>query len=170
MIKAIVCVDKTWGIGKNNGLLFQSKKDMEFFKSQTSGKIVVCGYNTLLSFPKQKPLKNRSTFVLAPEGVERTDCVVLHSFDAMLKVVSELAKTQEVFVIGGAMFYKSMLDYSDSALVTKVDADGGARVFFEDLDANPDWIKVSESDPVLDEGLTLSFCEYKNNNKKIYGE
>ena len=30
MIKAIVAVDKKWGIGKNNGLLFSLPEDMKF--------------------------------------------------------------------------------------------------------------------------------------------
>ena len=33
MIRAIVAVDKKWGIGKNNDLLFHLSKDMKFFRS-----------------------------------------------------------------------------------------------------------------------------------------
>ena len=57
MIIGIVCVDKNWGIGKKNDLLFHLKKDMEFFKNTTMDSIVFCGYNTLLSFPGSKPFK-----------------------------------------------------------------------------------------------------------------
>ena len=69
-IIGIVCVDNKWGIGKKNGLLFNLKKDMEFFKNTTMDSIVFCGYNTLLSFPGSKPLKNRSTICLCPEETE----------------------------------------------------------------------------------------------------
>ena len=34
-MKAIVAVDRNWGIGKNNDLLFHLKKDMKFFKKHT---------------------------------------------------------------------------------------------------------------------------------------
>ena len=44
MIIGIVCVDKNWGIGKKNDLLFHLKKDMEFFKNTTMDSIVFCGY------------------------------------------------------------------------------------------------------------------------------
>ena len=40
MIKAIVAVDKNWGIGKNNDLLFHIPEDMKFFKAATSGRVV----------------------------------------------------------------------------------------------------------------------------------
>ena len=46
----IVAVDKKWGIGKKNDLLFHLKKDMKHFVEYTSGKTVVMGSNTLLSF------------------------------------------------------------------------------------------------------------------------
>ena len=34
-MKAIVCVDQNWGIGKNNGLLFHIPSDLEYFKQIT---------------------------------------------------------------------------------------------------------------------------------------
>jgi len=54
-MNAIVVVDKNWGIGKNNDLLFKLTKDMAFFKEKTMGKVVVMGGNTLLSLPGEKP-------------------------------------------------------------------------------------------------------------------
>ena len=134
MINAIVCVDNNWGIGKRNGLLFDIKADMKYFRENTLNKIVVCGLNTLLSFPGSKPLKNRSTIVLCPEDYERHDCYCIHNFDEMIKLLKELSKTQEVFVIGGAMLYKSMLPYYDRVYVTHVDAlDSEATAFFPNL-------------------------------------
>ena len=42
-MKAIVAVDKKWGIGRNNDLLFSIPDDMKFFRETTKGKIVVMG-------------------------------------------------------------------------------------------------------------------------------
>ena len=56
-MKAIVAVDKKWGIGKNNDLLFSLPEDMKFFREKTNGKTVCMGYNTLLSFPNSNRLK-----------------------------------------------------------------------------------------------------------------
>ena len=36
-MKTIVAVDKCWGIGKNNDLLFSLPEDMKFFRQTTSG-------------------------------------------------------------------------------------------------------------------------------------
>ena len=165
MIIGIVCADKNWGIGKNNDLLFHLKKDMQFFRQQTSDSIVVCGYNTLLSFPGSKPLKGRSTICLCPEDIERDDCFCIHDFDEMVKLVKEISKTTNVFVIGGAMLYKSMLPYYDQVYVNKVDADGEAEVFFPNLDAYKGMELYKVCPEVEDEGYITQLVIY--NRKKL---
>ena len=160
-MKAIVAVDSKWGIGKNNGLLFSIPADMAFFRATTLNKTVVMGSNTLKSFPNGKPLKNRVNLVFSKSLGKREDCIVVNSFE---KLVEELKKypTDDVFIIGGAMFYKLMLPYCESVFVTKVDADGNADVFFENLDKLDNWSCVSESDTVETNGYNVKFTVYKN--------
>jgi dihydrofolate reductase len=160
MIIGIVCTDKNWGIGKNNDLLFHLKKDMQFFRQQTADSIVVCGYNTLLSFPGSKPLKGRSTICLCPEEVERDDCFCIHDFDEMVRLVKELAKNHPVFIIGGAMLYKSMLPYYDKVYVNIVDADGEAEVFFPNLDDDASYEVTQVLPAVEDEGYLTQLYSY----------
>jgi dihydrofolate reductase len=160
MIIGIVCVDQKWGIGKKNDLLFHLKKDMTFFKNTTMDSIVFCGYNTLLSFPGSKPLKNRSTICLCPEGIERDDCFCIHDFEKAVQLVKELAKTKNVYVIGGAMLYQSMLPYYDKVLVTKVEADGEAEVFFPNLDEHSDF-EPWTIQKFIDGEYTCAFWSYK---------
>jgi dihydrofolate reductase len=160
MIIGIVCTDKNWGIGKKNDLLFHLKKDMQFFRQTTADSIVVCGYNTLLSFPGSKPLKGRSTICLCPEEVERDDCFCIHDFDEMVRLVKELAKNHPVFIIGGAMLYRSMLPYYDKIYVNKVDADGEAEVFFPNLDAHSDFEPYQFLPIVEDEGYQTRLVIY----------
>lgn len=160
MIIGIVAVDSKWGIGKKNDLLFHLPKDLAWFKAQTSDSIVFCGYNTLLSFPGSKPLKGRSTICLCPEGVERDDCFCIHDFEQAVKLVREIAKTKNVYVIGGGMLYNSMLSYYDEVLVTKVDADGEAEVFFPNLDENPDFEGKPIGGAIRDEDYYIRFWVY----------
>ena len=161
-MKAIVAVDKNWGIGKKNGLLFSLPEDMKFFRETTINKVCVMGYNTLLSFPDSKPLKNRVNIVLAPETVNRDDVIVTHSLEELSATLKNYSGS-DVFVIGGAMFYKTMLPYCEQILVTKVDADGGAEVFYPNLDADKRFTLVSESETVNTNGYDIKFTVYKNN-------
>lgn len=159
-MKAIVAVDKKWGIGKNNDLLFSLPEDMKFFREKTSGKTVCMGYNTLLSFPGSKPLKNRVNIVLAPDGVERDDCIIVHTLE---ELSNTLKNYNDVFVIGGAMFYKTMVPYCEEVYVTKVDADGEATVFYPNLDEIDGFEMVYESEPIESNGYQIRFTTYKNN-------
>lgn len=160
-MRAIVAVDERWGIGKNNDLLFKLPADMKHFRETTEGKTVVMGSNTLLSFPGGKPLKNRANIVLWPGGEKREDCTVVGSLEELFGEVEKYPE-DDVFVIGGAMLYRTLLPYCSEAIVTKVEADGGAEVFFEDLDALKNWSLVSESAPLETNGYTIRFTVYRN--------
>ncbi|MBQ8726368.1 MAG: dihydrofolate reductase [Clostridia bacterium] len=164
MIRAIVAVDKKWGIGKKNDLLFNLPLDMKFFRETTLNSTVCMGYNTLLSFPGAKPLPKRKNIVLCPQGVERDDAIMVHTLEEMLSAISK--EECEVFVIGGAMFYKTMLPYCEEVLVTKVDADGEAEVFYENLDLHPDFECVKQGETLETNGYNIRFTTYKNNNVK----
>lgn len=160
-MKAIVAVDKCWGIGKKNDLLFSLPADMKYFREKTSGKVVVMGSNTLKSFPNGKPLKNRTNIVLFPGGEQRDDCTVVQSLDELREELKKY-NSDDIFIIGGAMFYKTMLPYCSQVLVTKVDADGGAEVFYENLDKLENWSCIEEQEPIETNGLNIKFTVYKN--------
>lgn len=162
-MKAIVAVDRNWGIGKKNDLLFSLPADMKYFREKTSGKVVVMGSNTLKSFPNGKPLKNRTNIVLFPGGEQRDDCIIVQSLDELKKELKKY-NPEDVFIIGGAMFYKTMLPYCSEVLVTKVDADGGAEVFYENLDNLENWSCISSEEPIETNGLIIRFTVYKNSN------
>ncbi|MBQ3597343.1 MAG: dihydrofolate reductase [Clostridia bacterium] len=166
-MRAIVAVDKKWGIGKKNDLLFILPADMKYFRETTLNKVVVMGSNTLKSFPGGKPLKNRTNVVLFPGGEKRDDCLVVESLQEIKQVIKDY-NPDDVFIIGGAMFYKTMLPYCSEVLVTKVDADGGAEVFYENLDELPNWSCVSESETVETNGYNVRFTVYKNSDIKEF--
>ena len=166
-MRAILHADKNWGIGKSNGLMFKIPADMKFFKETTTGNVVVMGSNTLKSFPNGKPLKDRLNIVLYPDGEEREDCKIVRSVEELFAEIKKYPP-EKVFVVGGQMMYKTLLDYCIEVLVTKVDAAGDADAFFENLDENKNFKLVYESEPEITNGYTIKFTTYKNLNVKEY--
>ena len=162
MIISILSVDKKYGIGKNNGLLFHLPLDMKFFRETTKGHAVYMGENTLLSFPGSKPLKNRENVVLSADPSHNYEgCENIHDFDEFIKNLQEKGKNSDVFVIGGASIYRQTLPYVDKVLLTKVNADGGATVFFPNLDEDPTFVCVDEGAPIMDGEFEIRFTTYE---------
>ena len=159
-MNVIVVVDEQWGIGKRNDLLFRLKKDMAFFKQTTTGKVVVMGANTFKSFP-HGALPNRVNVVLDDSGATHPDTVTVSSVEELSEQL-KLYDTDDIYVIGGASFYKLMLNRCRIAYVTKVQANGHAEVFFPNLDEQPNWKLVEAGEIVEDNGYTIQFCKYMN--------
>ena len=165
MIITILCVDNKWGIGKRNGLLFSLSKDMKFFRETTKGHVVALGENTLLSFPNSKPLKNREHIVLSQDETHNYEGVDnVHDFNEFLVRIAKKAEKEDVYIIGGASIYRQTLPYVNKVLLTKVDADGEAELFFPNLDNDPNFVLEKESEPEEDNGYMIKFCTYTNKN------
>lgn len=160
-MKCIVAVDNEWNIGRNNDLLFSIPTDMKFFRTTTSGKVVVMGRKTLDSFPGGKALPKRVNIVLtANESFERENVTVCSSVEAVLEEVKKY-NTDEVFIIGGEAIYKLFLPYCDTAYVTHVNAVAeGADKKFPDLSALSEWKMTEQGEPMEDNGYEFRFCTY----------
>lgn len=163
----IVAVDDNWGIGKNNNLLFRLPQDLARFKQITTGNIVVMGSNTLKSLPKSRPLPDRTNIVLWPDGENVENAIIVDSLESLFEHLKTY-KSENIFIIGGAMMYKTMLPYCEKAYVTKVFANGEATVFFENLDVQGDWSLESREEPIQDNGYTIQYYLYKNNKVKKF--
>lgn len=159
MIRAIVAVDKEWGIGAKNGLLFSLPLDMARFREITLGTTVVMGARTLASLPGGNPLKNRQNIVLS-QGDKRNDCIVVATKYELKEALERVE--DDVYVIGGAMMYALMLPFCEEVLVTKVQAVGGAEVFFPNLDTMDNWKCVEKGDLLIDGDFATTYCTYKN--------
>ena len=164
MIKGIVCCAKDWGIGKQNGLLFDLPADMKFFRETTKGHVCVFGYSTYLSLSK-KPLPHRVNIVLWDQA-SSIDClegaITFNNFDALLNFVKILAKEYDVFVCGGASIYRLFLPYYDEILVTVVyKIDQEATAFFPNLEENESYYIDRILGKGIDNNLSYEFRSYK---------
>ena len=99
--------------------------------------------------------------MLYPDGEDRDDCIIVRSLESLFAEIKKY-DPNKVFVIGGAMLYKTLLPYCSEVLVTKVDAVGGADAYFENLDKNKNFQLVASSEEVETNGYKVRFTTYKN--------
>lgn len=159
----IVAVDKNWAIGLKNQLLVRIPADQRFFRTETTGKVVVMGRSTLESFPGGQPLKNRTNIVITRQNdYNMKDTMILHSIEEALEEVKKYS-SNDVYVIGGESIYKQMLPYCDVAYVTKIDYAYEADTYFPDLDDMPDWELAEESEEQTYYDLEYTFRKYVRN-------
>ena len=168
VIKAIVHVDREWGIGYKGELLARVRADLKNFQALTKGNVVVYGSKTLMTFPGARPLKNRENIVMsrtmesAPDGAS-----VVHSIEELLAEIQKYP-SDSVFVIGGASVYEQLLPYCDTAIVTFFDKSYEKDAYLPNLDVMPEWERVytgerqtSDAETDSEAGLEFYFTEYR---------
>lgn len=157
----IASVDNNWAIGKNNQLLVSIPADMKFFRTTTTGKVVVMGRKTLESFPNGQPLKNRTNIVLTHDRTYRVkDAVVVYSMDELRE---ELKKydSEDIYVIGGESIYRQLVDECDVAHITKIDFAYDADAYFPNLDEKDEWEITADSEEQTYFNLIYHFLKYE---------
>ena len=157
----ILSADNNWAIGKDNKLLVRIPAEMKFFRETTTGKVVVMGRKTLESFPNGLPLKNRINIVLTKNlSYQVKDAIVVHSKE---ELDQELKKynSDDIYVIGGGSVYEMLLKECDIAHVTKINYTYEADTFFPNLDEDPDWEIVADSEEQTYFDLEYYFLKYQ---------
>lgn len=159
-MKAIVNVDSNWGIGNGDSLLNYIPADMKFFRTQTTGNVVVMGRKTFMTFPGPKALPNRVNIVITSDkSWSAPDVIVCHSLDELFEQL-ERYDTNTVYVIGGSSIYEQLLPHCDTAYVTKVDSAKPADKFFPNLDEIGGWHLECESEENEHNGVKFRFTTY----------
>ena len=129
-ISLIACIAQNGAIGFHNHLLYPIRQDMQRFKTLTTGHTVIMGRMTYLSLPNG-PLPNRRNIIVSKtmrkeQSAEMTSANEAESKNRELSHASALQYEvcrsleeaisrcrdqgeKEVFILGGAMLYRSAL-------------------------------------------------------------
>ena len=168
-MKCIAAVDSNWAIGFKGRLLVSIPNDQKMFRNETSGKVIVLGRKTLETFPQGLPLKNRTNIILSHDvNYKVKDATVVHNDEELF----ELLKTydsDDIYIIGGDSVYKRYVKYCDTAIITKIDQAYESDAFFPNLDEDPDWKMVAESEEMTYFSVEYTFREYHNQNVQSMG-
>lgn len=129
-ITIIAAIGKNLELGYNNDLIWKIPEDLKFFRDNTIDKTIVMGLNTFNSLPKLLP--NRKHIVLTRKDIELdSSVIVMHSIEELLKYIDN--NNEEIMIIGGAMIYNEMITYADKMILTEIDMNAKADVYFPDF-------------------------------------
>lgn len=159
-ISLIACIAQNGAIGFHNHLLYPIRQDMQRFKTLTTGHTVIMGRMTYLSLPNG-PLPNRRNIIVSKTMMKEQSAGMMkeqsagmtsaneaesknrelsHASAPQYEVCRSLEEAfsrchdqgeKEVFIIGGAMLYRSALSLATRLYLTIVeDTPQQADAFF----------------------------------------
>jgi dihydrofolate reductase len=125
-VHAILAVDSNNGLAKDGKIPWKSKKDLQFFKTQTTTNVVIMGSKTLLSLPKGEPLPNRINIVVTNncnkyyKMYENFENIYFVNSEQVIDLIHNAYKNKIIFVIGGNQIYNLLLPYCSTVWLTKI--------------------------------------------------
>ncbi len=132
-------------IGRDGGLPWRLRSDLQRFKAVTLGKPCIMGRRTWDSLPL-KPLPGRLNLVLSKdESFEPKGAVACLTLDEAVEIAREQAVddgVDEVCVIGGARLFAATLPRARRLYLTEVEAEPDGDVHFPEFDEAA-WVEVS---------------------------
>lgn len=161
----IVAVDNKWSIGLKGKVLVNIPEDMQLFRKETIGKVVILGRKTLESFPNGLPLHDRINIVLTSDKTKKIkDAICCHSVEEVLEETKKYNQ-EDIYVIGGEQIYREFLPYCDVAHVTKINYSYQADTKCPNLDELPEWKITETSEEKTYFDLEYEFVKYEKEKR-----
>lgn len=157
----IAAIGKNRELGRNNDLIWRFKEDMKYFREHTTGHTILMGRKTFDSLPKVLP--NRHHIVISHSNPELPEEVELfHGIEEFLESYQD--KEEEIYVIGGAQMYAQFLDYADRLLLTEIEDEQEADVYFPEFNKD-NYVQTTES-TVEENGIVFHHVCYDKKDVK----
>jgi len=154
-LKIIVAATLDNVIGLKNSLPFRLADDMKRFKEKTVGRAIVCGRTTYFSLPARfRPLPDRENIVLTHDPTELDGEMVTVVTD--FKKVLERARSEEIWIVGGAEVYRQALPFVQEIHLTRVQAIVPGDAYFHGLDS-AEWSLVDQERRAADDRNRYNF-------------
>ena len=154
----IAAVARNGAIGRGNELLVRLPEDLAHFRRTTLGFAVVMGRKTWDSIGRALPGRRNVVVTRNPDwrgaGAER-----VASFADALALLRHEPK---VFVIGGAQIFAEAMPLADELVLTEIDGDYDADVFFPAWQRS-DFTEISRHAHRSLQGVSYSIATYMKN-------
>ncbi len=151
MIRSIVALDSKRGLADDHGIPWQGKipSDTKYYRAKLTAGTLLMGYGMYKEITKPYP---GGTNYVATDSDEE----LRPGFEAVSDARKFLQEASgDVWNLGGAGLIASTLDLIDELYITQLEGDFGCTKFMPVY--QQDYIKISESDPLTENGITFRF-------------
>lgn len=155
-IALIVAMASNRAIGLNNQMPWHLSADLKRFKKITMGAPILMGRKTYESIGRLLP--GRTNIIISRNpAYSQPGCLV---FNDVAKALDHCRDVEQVFVIGGADFYTTMLPVADTLYLTQIHREFPGDTFFPELDPGQ-WLEVEREDIHDDPDVAFSYSFLK---------
>lgn len=112
----IAAISQNGVIGKDNELPWHVPREMQYFKEQTAGSVMIMGRKTYDAFPE--PLPNRVNIVVSRSAIAREGFIMCRSLQEAIEKAKSFGK--KIFIIGGAEIYKQAIPLVDEMYLSYI--------------------------------------------------
>ncbi|WP_305909803.1 type 3 dihydrofolate reductase [Methylomarinum sp. Ch1-1] len=159
-ISLIVAMASNRVIGVDNRMPWHLSADLKKFKQLTMGSPILMGRKTFESIGR--PLPGRRNIIISRNpSYQQPGCDVFNDLQAAL---DSCRNNDEIFIIGGAKLYKTMLPRADFLYLTEIQQDFAGDTRFPEFDRQQ-WQEVERQD--IDDDESVDFCYSFIKLKKI---
>ncbi len=166
MIRFLAAIDSKRGLADEHGIPWQGKVpgDVKYYHDKLKTGLIIMGYGTYVQL--SKPMDNRLNYVATDKDEDlREGFHVVKDAREFLQLNQQAGEAPgpDIWVLGGAGLFTSTFDFADELYLTQLEGDFNCTKFFPEYEQ--DFEKVSESDPITENGITYRFTVWKR--KKI---
>ena len=150
-ITIIAAMARNLAIGHNGDMPWHLPGELKHFKETTMGRPIVMGRKTWESIGR--PLPGRQNIVVTRNrSFQARGCDLAGSLDQAVQI----ARGEEVMVIGGGQLYQQALAVSDRMILTQVDCEPEADTWFPEWQSS-EWRQVSLRSESANERNTYAY-------------
>ncbi len=160
-ISLIVAMATNRAIGLKNEMPWHLSADLKKFKTITMGSPIVMGRKTYESIGR--PLPGRTNIIISRNNAyQQPGCEVFNNID---KAIAACQKYNEIFVIGGATLYESMLEVADNLYLTEIHKQLDGDTFFPAIKKS-EWLEIEREDILTDPSVDFNYSFVKLEKRK----
>lgn len=153
-VSIIVATSVNGVIGNKNTLPWHYPEDLKYFKQQTTGKAIIMGRKTFDSIGRALPNRQNIVVTSSPDlykvsGVEFTNSI---------QNALNLAKSSEVFIIGGSQIYAQALPFTHKIYRTLIQKEYLGDTYF--TFPEDQFTLVQNETSAAEDGTVLNFQVY----------
>ena len=125
-LSIIAAIGKNNELGLNNNLIWRGGGGRGGVKETTIGHTIIMGRKTFESLPQL--LEERKHIVLSRNNINIPNIEVFHTIEEFLS--NYINTDEEIFNIGGASVYQSLLEYTEQIYLTEIEKTAKADAYF----------------------------------------